>query len=229
MNLSPEQIAAIKQAAEQLGIDPADLAEVINYETGGTFSPSIYGGRGNNYMGLIQFGPEERRKYGASPDQSFSDQMMAVQKFLVDRGVKPGMGLMDIYSTVNAGSPGMYSASDRPGATVRSHVQDMMKSREYAMLQSMLANPNRTPATPASPGMMTPGSMVASALPAGGVVSPQPPAVAAAEPKGLLGLGGEDTGIINKALHLLGREPLTSPANPSEPVGLLKFLTSLLA
>jgi hypothetical protein len=120
-----ELATAINQAAVNLGINPIDLANVIAYETGGTFSPSIMGGKGGRHMGLIQFGPSERAMYGASASQTAAEQMVAVEAYLRDRGVKPGMGLMDLYSTINAGRPGLYGASDRPGMTVSSHVAAM--------------------------------------------------------------------------------------------------------
>lgn len=115
----------INQGAQELGIDPVDLATAISYETGGKFSTSLWGGKGGNYLGLIQFGPTERERYGVRPGQPFAEQMKAVTSFLKDRGVKPGMGLIDIYSTINAGSPGRYQASDGPGRTVMLHVQAM--------------------------------------------------------------------------------------------------------
>lgn len=114
--------ASITKAAAAIGTTPQDLATVISYESG--FSTSKWGGKGGNYMGLIQFGPEERKKYGVHPGQSFDEQMGSVVAFLKDRGFKPGMGLLDLYSTINAGSPGHYDASDGNG-TVRSHVAKM--------------------------------------------------------------------------------------------------------
>lgn len=107
-----EDLAAnIHAAASTLGISARDLATVISYETGGTFSTSAANPDGK-HIGLIQFGPEEQRKYGASIGQALSDQMQAVVGYLKDRGLKPGMDLLDLYSTINAGSPGRYSAVD---------------------------------------------------------------------------------------------------------------------
>jgi hypothetical protein len=121
-----QAVDAIEQTAQNLGISPRDLTAAISYETGGKFDPSIRGGKGNNYLGLIQFGPEERAKYGVKPGMSFPEQMQAVESFLRDRGLKPGMGLPEIYSIINAGSLDKqgrprWAASDGNG-TVRSHV-----------------------------------------------------------------------------------------------------------
>ena len=118
---------SITKAATELGIDPVDLATVISYETGGKFSTSIKGGKGGRYLGLIQFGPEEAAKYGAAPGQSFDTQMKAVVAYLKDRGLKPGMGINDLYSTINAGTPGRLSASDGNN-TVAGHVIEMQRS-----------------------------------------------------------------------------------------------------
>ena len=123
---------ALIASAGRLGTSPVDLGTVISYETGGTFSPSIRGGAGNRHIGLIQFGGPEQRQYGASQDQSFGEQLGAVERYLTDRGFKPGMGLLDLYSTINAGRPGRYNASDAgnggaPG-TVADKVNGQMAS-----------------------------------------------------------------------------------------------------
>ena len=125
-----ELTSALKRGAAELGIDPVDLATVISYETGGTFSTSMRGGSGNRHIGLIQFGPTEQLKYGARQGQSYDEQMGAVVAYLKDRGFKPGMSILDLYSTINAGSPGKYNASDAatggaPG-TVADKVRDQM-------------------------------------------------------------------------------------------------------
>lgn len=111
--------------AKRFGIDPTDVAAVMSYETGGTFSPTIMGGTGGNYMGLIQFGPAERKKYGIDKGSTPEKWTQAVGDYLEDRGFKRGMGVLDLYSTINAGAPGRYEASDGNG-TVRSHVQQIL-------------------------------------------------------------------------------------------------------
>jgi hypothetical protein len=92
-------------------------------------------------LGLIQFNGENQRKYGVTPDQSVTDQMGAVESYLRDRGVKPGMGMLDLYSAINAGRPGLYDRSDAnnggaPG-TVADKVATQMvghRARANAML-----------------------------------------------------------------------------------------------
>lgn len=128
--MNPELAQAILASAKRLGVDPLDIATAMSYETGGKLRPDVWGGKDGNYLGLIQFGPEERKKYGVHPGQSVGDQVVSAENFLRDRGVKPGMGLPDIYSTINAGSPGLYNRSDAnnggaPG-TVMDKVRDQM-------------------------------------------------------------------------------------------------------
>lgn len=115
---------SIIEKAKGLGINPHDLATAISYETGGTFSPNIRGGAGNRHIGLIQFGKAEQAQYGARQGQSADEQMDAVARYLKDRGVKPGMGLLDIYSTINAGRPGRYDASDAGNGGAPGNVRD---------------------------------------------------------------------------------------------------------
>jgi hypothetical protein len=110
----------IAQAASALQINPVDLATVISYETGGTFNPMQLGPttQWGQHQGLLQFGQPQAAMYGAdfsSMQAAMNSQLGAdgaIVQYLRDNGVTPGMGLMDIYSTVNAGAPGLYGASD---------------------------------------------------------------------------------------------------------------------
>jgi murein DD-endopeptidase MepM/ murein hydrolase activator NlpD len=142
-----EKQRAILREANRLGVDPADLATVISYETKGTFDPNIMGGKGGNYKGLIQFGPDEQAKY-LKPGMTFDEQMVAVGNFLEDRGYKkwlkdnPNASLMEkrtaLYSTINAGSPHekYWGRSDNGRDNVMTHAQRMFsddsKNREQA-------------------------------------------------------------------------------------------------
>lgn len=127
MKITQEDLAYLRQAAARYGYTPenaADLQRVINYESSGR--PDVWGGKGGKYYGLLQFGGPERAKYGVDTvHPSAQNQIDAAFRFLGDRGFKPGMGLLDLYSTINAGSPGHYNASDRPGMTVAKHVAAM--------------------------------------------------------------------------------------------------------
>ena len=106
--------ASINRTAEKIGIRPVDLGTAISYETAGTFDPWKRGPttKWGEHRGLIMWGEPQRQQYGVTQDSTPDQQMEAVGQYLVDRGVKPGMGLKDIYSAINAGSVGRYNASD---------------------------------------------------------------------------------------------------------------------
>lgn len=106
--------------ANALGMDPADLATIISYETGGTFDPMKAGPttKWGRHMGLIQFGGPQRRQFGvdlSSPERAIESQLGpdgAIVKYFRAHGWQPGMSGLDAYSIVNAGAPGRYRASD---------------------------------------------------------------------------------------------------------------------
>ena len=133
---APGDIAGgIKATASALGIDPVNLATAISYETAGTFDPMKAGPttKWGQHKGLIQFGEPQAKEYGVDWNNPVGSQLGpdgAVAKYLRDTGVKPGMGLLDIYSAINAGGVGRYGRSDAaaggaPG-TVADKVRDQM-------------------------------------------------------------------------------------------------------
>ena len=164
----------IIETAKALNIDPVDLATVISYETGGTFDP-MQGGpttQWGRHRGLIQFGEPQAERYGvdfSSPDAALSSQLGpegGIVKYLLGSGFQPGMGLLDLYSTINAGGPGLYDRSDAnnggaPGS-VRDKVEQQMGGHREAALRLLGGGeaPGRTPGrervstmnTPATPG-----------------------------------------------------------------------------
>lgn len=122
-------------SANALGVNPLDLATAISYETAGTFDPLKRGPvtQHGQHRGLIQFGEPQARRYGVDWDDPIGSQLGengAVVKYMRDAGVQPGMGMLDIYSAINAGRVGRYNASDAnnggaPG-TVRDKVNTQM-------------------------------------------------------------------------------------------------------
>ena len=107
----------IVSTAQALGIRPLDLATAISYETAGTFNPLKAGPRTQwgQHRGLIQWGEPQARKYGVDWRHPVSSQLGpdgAIARYLRHAGVKPGMGMADIYSAINAGRVGRYRASD---------------------------------------------------------------------------------------------------------------------
>lgn len=110
----------IIETASALQVSPRDLATVISYETGGTFDPRQAGPttQHGQHRGLIQFGEPQAAQFGAD----FSSELAALNsqlgengaivKYLKSSGFQPGMGIEDLYSTINAGAPGLYDRSD---------------------------------------------------------------------------------------------------------------------
>jgi hypothetical protein len=138
--------AGIVETAAALGMDPVDLATIISYETGGTFSPTQAGPttQWGQHRGLIQWGEPQADQYGVDWSNPAGSQLGAdgaIVRYYRDRGWQPGMGMLDAHSIVNAGAPGRYNASDAnnggaPG-TVRDKVQDQMaghRQRALALL-----------------------------------------------------------------------------------------------
>jgi hypothetical protein len=112
---------ALIRVADRLGLDPADLAAIFSFETGGTMSPSEPGrGAAAGRVGLIQAGPNEMRAYGIHGGQTFEQQLEGVARYLQARGVRPGMGLPDLYATVNGGNPRAGWTADGNGTVARS-------------------------------------------------------------------------------------------------------------
>ena len=134
----------IREAAEALGIDPVDLATAISYETGGTFNPTITGPttKWGTHKGLIQFGEVQAQEYGVNWEDPYGSQLGAngaVVKYLRDRGVQPGMGLLDIYSAINAGAPGLYDRSDAAAGGAPGTVRDKVESQMEGHYKKALA------------------------------------------------------------------------------------------
>ncbi|SFO77962.1 hypothetical protein SAMN04488056_112170 [Cohaesibacter marisflavi] len=139
LQISDELRTGIQATAAALEVSPEDLATVISYETKGTFDPLIKGPttKWGTHRGLIQFGEPQAQKYGVDWNNPIASQLGengAIVRYLRDAGVKPGMGLLDIYSAINAGQVGRPNASDEaaggaPG-TVRDKVEQQMEAHK---------------------------------------------------------------------------------------------------
>lgn len=156
----------IIETAQAIGADPVDLATAISYETAGTFDPMKAGPttQWGQHRGLIQFGHPQAKQYGAdfsSPEAALRSQLGAngaVANYFRSSGFKPGMSGLDLYSTINAGAPGKYSASDANNGGAPGDVRDkwerqMSAHREKAMA---LLGGDYQPAQQA-PGQAMPG------------------------------------------------------------------------
>lgn len=149
--------SGIIETANSLGIDPIDLATAISYETAGTFDPTKAGPttQWGRHRGLIQFGEPQARRHGVDWDNPVASQLGpngAVASYLRQAGVEEGMGLLDVYSAINAGRVGRYNASDAnnggaPG-TVADKVRDQMAGHRRNAL-ALLGAEQRAQATPA--------------------------------------------------------------------------------
>lgn len=149
--MTPEAIAYLRNKAQAAGYNPDDLLRVINYESSGR--PDVWGGKGGKYYGIFQAGPSERKQFGIDTvHPSAENQIDALMRFLPARGFKPGMGLMDLYSTVLAGSPGHYNRTDGAG-TVSQHVAKMMGGQPVA---AMVSGPGIETPEPETPGSNAP-------------------------------------------------------------------------
>lgn len=141
--MTPQEM--LIEGAKARGLDPIDVATAISYETGGKFDPMISGPttQWGTHRGLIQFGEPQAQQHGvdfSSPDAAWRSQLNptsgAIWNYLEGAGVRPGMGLDQIYSAINAGSVGRMGASDAnnggaPG-TVADKVASMGPHRQKA-------------------------------------------------------------------------------------------------
>lgn len=126
----------LTEAANRLKVSPEDLLTVMLYETGGTLDPLQPGPvtQWGQHRGLIQFGEPQAQQYGvdfSSPEAALATQLGAdggIVKYLLGSGFKPGMGFLDLYSTINAGSPGRYGASDENNGGAPGSVADKVES-----------------------------------------------------------------------------------------------------
>lgn len=127
----------IVETANSIGANPTDLATAISYETGGTFDPLKSGPhtQWGTHRGLIQFGEPQARQYGVDWNDPLHSQLGengAVAKYFKASGFKPGMSGMDLYSTINAGAPGRYGASDANNGGAPGDVRDKWENQMSA-------------------------------------------------------------------------------------------------
>lgn len=126
-SITPEESRAIADTANRLGVDPYSLGALINLETATTWNPNKWGGAGDNYRGLIQFGPGARKETGL-PDRPMTiiEQLPYVEKYFQQRGFKPGEhGVTQLYRTVLVGNP-YQSGTDSFGTNSDKAATEMM-------------------------------------------------------------------------------------------------------
>jgi hypothetical protein len=218
--MGSELVDAVRASASRLGVSPSDLLTAMSYETGGKLDPNQWGGKGGKYLGLIQFGPEEQAKYGVKPGMSVTDQVNAAENFLRDRGLKPGMGMLDLYSTINAGRPGLYDRSDAANGGMPGTVADKVATQmvgHRARANTMLGDES-------SPIPISPPAGGSSSAPDASGLSPgaSPAAVAGGE-TGSSDSATPDYGAIGKAIAGATSQRQQAPSVPisvPQPAGL---------
>lgn len=213
----------IRRTAQNLGISPSDLGTAISYETGGKLDPNMWGGKGGKHLGLIQFGPEEQQKYGVTPNMPIDQHFGAIENYLRDRGLKPGMGMLDLYSTINAGRPGLSDRSDTANGGMPGTVADKVATQmvgHRARANSLLGD-ETGPSPIVPPGAPQPQATVPAP---GEPMNIAPPAAASAPGQG----GVPDPTALLKAFGSLdggrGQQPEQveppPPINIAQPAGL---------
>jgi hypothetical protein len=171
MAIDPRIQSGIAETAQALGMSPIDLATIISYETGGTFDPTQAGPttQWGQHRGLIQFGEPQAKAFGVDWNDPIGSQLGAngaIVKYFRASGWKPGMSLLDAYSTVNAGAPGRYNASDANNGGAPGTVADKVNS-QFGPHRERAAALFGTQAGPA--GMPVPADMPGGGLMAQGV------------------------------------------------------------
>lgn len=110
-SLPQEFINAVSQMCYRLGANTEDMLDVMNFETGGTFSPSIKN-KSSGATGLIQFMPSTAKSLGTTTaslsKMSALQQLVYVEKYLKPYAGKIGNLLnlsMAIFYPVAIGKP----------------------------------------------------------------------------------------------------------------------------
>lgn len=105
-NFTAEKAQIIAETAKRLGMNPNDLAAVISFETGGTFSPNKRNPK-SSATGLIQFmRGKDGTYYGMTRDQfgnlSFAEQMKYVERYFKELRFSANRkaGVADVYTAV---------------------------------------------------------------------------------------------------------------------------------
>ena len=110
-------------AAKELEIDPAHLAQLIDFESGRTWDPAVKNKAGSGATGLIQFMPETAKRLGITTDEleemDFNEQMEYVIKYVKmverDTGIdikSAGDIAMSIFFPAAVGKPNDWSIVD---------------------------------------------------------------------------------------------------------------------
>lgn len=103
-NITPEFIGRLNEVASNIGVNPRDLYQVMQFESG--INPSRRNIAGSGATGLIQFMPSTAKGLGTTTDNlarmSSTQQLDYVQKYFQNQGYKPGRqrSQSDLYMSV---------------------------------------------------------------------------------------------------------------------------------
>lgn len=231
--------SGILETAKSLGIDPVDLATAISYETGGTFDPLKRGPttQWGQHRGLIQFGEPQAKEHGVDWNNPLGSQLGpngAVASYLRKSGVTPGMGLLDVYSAINAGAPGRYNRSDAnnggaPG-TVRDKVERQMAGHRQKAL-ALIGDAGVSPAATALDNLASGGVQVASMDPSAGVMEAGAEQGIPADNPGLQALAKLKSGGMTQVAQALSGSQSDAPPEMAgnAPAGAMPSIAQLLA
>lgn len=141
-----EMASSIRETAEDLGINPEHLAAIMSFETGGTMDPWKAGPttKWGQHRGLIQWGEPQARQYGVYKGMPIRDQVRAVGRYMKDNGVRPGMGLAQVYGSVLAGGTDdkYLDRMDKNGTTPRSGAERMWRTAHRNTLAALESSRN---------------------------------------------------------------------------------------
>ena len=172
MSYMDEVRQGILAMSQKYGYDPLDLGTAISYETVGTFDPRKKGPttQWGQHKGLFQAGEPQARKY-FNNDFGVEPQLEGLHRYFQDTGYKPGMGLMDMYSAINAGGVGRYNASDAnnggaPG-TVADKVNNQMGGHRIRARKLLGMPPSQHPSHDPNIGRMPSPGGAPSGAPGG--------------------------------------------------------------
>lgn len=147
--ITPADRQATFRTARSLGLNPYEFGAVLDKESG--INPNIWGGAGGNYYGAIQFGGPERTEAGLDPQKignyTLAEQMPHIEKWLIGRGFKPGMGVDKVYATILGGNPDAnLDAKDSFGTSVNNALGGLTKggSNYQRAMEVLGPAPNET-------------------------------------------------------------------------------------
>jgi len=155
------------ETARRLGLNPYEFGAVLDKESG--INPNIWGGDGGNYYGAIQFGGPERTEAGLDPakigNYTLAEQMPHIERWVLGRGFKPGMGVDKLYATILGGNPNAnMNLPDSNNTTVNNSMRGFLQGgANYNRAMEVLGPAPYESTMPGAAGDQTPTQTAAAA------------------------------------------------------------------